>query len=130
MGRLNNKEFLNEVKSLLETNNGESSVYFTQKRLKPALALNETEGIDDLASNVVDSKIGSKNEQQYGILIRVAASSSDKSAGSKKTKLSTVVETNQLDEFWNDYAQVLKAGLTGLKKKEKKKSKKTGKVSK
>lgn len=121
MGRVDNAEFLAQVQQILESNNGESSVYITQKRLTSSVE--GSEGIDDLASNVVeyDEQLP-VNKQQYPVLVRVAA-------GKKKKKLSTVVEKDNLDQFWNDYVQVIKSGFVGLKKKDKKKSKKS-KVSK
>lgn len=67
-----------------------------------------------------------QNSKRYPILIRVTDGNNDKS---KKIKLSTVVEPNQLDSFWNEYTNILKAGFIGLKKKSKskKKSKKASK---
>ncbi|EGV65234.1 hypothetical protein PSN45_002627 [Yamadazyma tenuis] len=131
MGRLNNGEFLTQVGDILTQNDGKSSIYLTQKRLSPALDLDEpdvnegVESINDLSSNVVEHKFKS-NTQEYPILIRIALGSN----GSKqKVKLSTVVEINNLDQFWSDYSSVIKAGFVGLKKKEKKKSKKN-KISK
>lgn len=121
MGHIDNSEFLTQVQQLLDSNNGTSSVYITQKRLTSSVE--DSEGIDDLASNVVDyNKKYPVNKHQYPVLVRVAT-------GKKKKKLSTVVEKDNLDQFWNEYAQVIKAGFVGLKKKDKKKSKKN-KVSK
>lgn len=62
----------------------------------------------------------------YSILIRVTDGNKEKSA---RVKLSTVVEPENLDAFWNEYTNVLKAGFVGLKKKSKSK-KKTKKASK
>lgn len=122
MGRIDNSEFLTQVQELLDSNNGTSSVYITQKRLTSSV--DGSEGIDDLASNVVDyDEKYPANKHQYPVLVRVTT------GGKKKKKLSTVVEKDNLDQFWNDYAQVIKAGFVGLKKKDKKKSKKH-KVSK
>lgn len=107
MGRLNNNEFVQKVGDLLTENNGKSSVYLTQKRLSPALDLEES-------TEVTES-------QQFPILIRISMNSSDEK---NKVKLSTVVETENLDQFWSDYSQAIKSGFIGLKKKDKKKSKK------
>ncbi|CAH6723106.1 signal recognition particle subunit Srp14p [[Candida] jaroonii] len=124
MGRLNNAEFLSQFAETLTKNNGESSVYLTQKRLVPSLDVEDNKGINDLSSNVIDHKLFDKNTQEYPILIRLSMNGKNKD----KLKLSTVVEIDQLDQFWIDYAQTIKAGFVGLKKKDKKKSKK--KVSK
>ncbi|KAK6198933.1 signal recognition particle, SRP9/SRP14 subunit [Scheffersomyces amazonensis] len=110
--RADNHKFLKEFTEVLTTNNGKSSVYLTQKRLKPSLDLEES------------------SQDQYPILIRVTMNGKDKKDTKKdKLKLSTVVDTGDLDQFWQEYIQIIKNGFVGLKKKEKKKSKK-GKVSK
>lgn len=127
MGRLSNKEFLDQFSALLSTTDGKSSVYLTQKRLSPVLDLDNDSShkINDLSSNVVDSQGDfPQNEQKYPLLIRITNGSSTKSKVSK-VKLLTVVETADLDEFWVDYLNTIKTGFVGLKKKEKKKSRKT-----
>lgn len=134
MGRLNNSEFLTQVQKLLESNNGESSVYITQKRLSLPLELNDMTGdsnshINDLSSNVIEyEKSFTNNTAQYPVLVRVSTNA--KKNQKTKSKLSTVVEIDNLDQFWVDYAHVIKTGFVGLRKKDKKKSKKPGKVSK
>ncbi|KAJ5885188.1 hypothetical protein N7495_009698 [Penicillium taxi] len=42
---------------------------------------------------------------------------------STKVKFSTVVKTDELDAFYTRYAEVCKAGMTGLKKRDRKKAK-------
>ncbi|KAK6504052.1 hypothetical protein TWF506_002267 [Arthrobotrys conoides] len=64
------------------------------------------------------------------ILIRATnGKSNDPRHAGKHIKLSTVVETDQLEAFFTRYAEVCKQGLTGLKKKvrKNKKNKKTKK---
>ncbi|KAF3206455.1 hypothetical protein TWF192_003503 [Orbilia oligospora] len=64
------------------------------------------------------------------ILIRATnGKSNDPRHNGKHIKLSTVVETDQLEAFFTRYAEVCKQGLTGLKKKvrKNKKNKKTKK---
>lgn len=58
--------------------------------------------------------------KQYPVLIRVTDGNKDKS---KKIKLSTMVETSDLDAFWTTYTDILKTGFKGLKKKSKTKKK-------
>lgn len=130
MGRLNNAEFLSQMAELLTNNGGESSVYFTQKRLTPAMNTEEDENtnkINDLPSNVIQTEKFPENKTEYPVLIRVAMNTNRRAK--LKTKISTVVEIDQIDQFWIEYAQIMKSGFVGLKKKDKKKSKK-GKVSK
>lgn len=123
MGRLNNAEFISKVESLLASNEGKSSVYFTQKRLATPLEKETIDLVKDLSSNVVEhTPAYPTNTQNYPVLIRATL-------GKKESKISTVVEPANLDTFWLEYAQALKAGFVGLKKKEKKKTKKS-KVSK
>lgn len=134
MGRLNNSQFLTNLSEILASNNGESSVYVTQKRLASALPVDASDSkINDLSSNVNDDNKFEQNTETYPILIRISMNSEKSKASTlskPKTKLSTVVETNNLDKFWTDYAQVIKNGFVGLKKKDKKKNKKAGRVSK
>lgn len=119
MGRLNNAEFIGKVETLLAANEGKSSVYFTQKRYTAPLEKEPIDEIKDLSSNIVDhSPAYTKNTQAYPVLIRATL-------GTKESKISTVVEPANLDAFWLEYAQVLKTGFVGLKKKEKKKTKKS-----
>lgn len=133
MGRLNNFEFLSKLSDILTSNNGESSVYLTQKRLTSTLPIDEPKSsISDLSSNVIKADGFDENTTTYPILIRISMNGEKTKPGKSKgkTKLSTVVETNSLDQFWTEYVQVIKNGFVGLKKKDKKKNKKTGKVSK
>lgn len=122
MGRLNNSDFLQKVNDELSSNAGKSSVYLTQKRLSLTLEPATADNINDLSSNVVQHPNDfPTNTQTYPVLIRFTS-------GDKKSKLSTVVEPADLDKFWTEYAQILKNGFVGLKKKEKKTKK--SKVSK
>lgn len=52
------------------------------------------------------------------MLFRATDGKSDKT---KKQKLSTVVESSDLDSFWVKYTEVVKSGMGGLRKKDKKK---------
>jgi signal recognition particle subunit SRP14 len=129
MGRLNNKEFLDKVDELLKANDGKSSVYLTQKRLSSLDVDDSTsESLNDLPSNVLDTP-GVSNVQHYPVLIRVTMNGSTRGDKKDKVKISTVVEHDQLPEFWGQYSQALKNGFVNMKKKNKKKQKKS-KVSK
>lgn len=135
MTRLGNSEFLKEITKVLSQNNGKNSIYLTQKRLSTALPLDQesTGKPTDLPSNVIENPDDTVpvNTTTYPVLIRISLNSSDNRKEKKdKIKYSTVVEANNLDVFWYNYIQVVKAGFIGLKKREKKKSKKSHKVSK
>lgn len=117
MGRLNNSEFITRVEDLLTENGGKSSVYFTQKRLSMPLDKAPLSEINDLPSNTIEHDGQFKtNTEKYPVLVRVTS-------GNKESKVSTVVEPENLDQFWSQYAQVLKTGMVGLKKREKKSKK-------
>lgn len=114
MARLDNTQFLAQVEKLLAGNDGNKSVYLTQKRL--ALDVEQPEPFHDLSSNVVPSGKYPENTTKYPVLIRVNTTKND--------KISTVVEVDRLDQFWGEYVQVLKSGFVGLKKERKDKKKK------
>lgn len=69
------------------------------------------------------------NGSDCDVLFRATDGSGDKKA---KVKVSTVVQSSSLDDFWLKYTDVVKAGMGGLRKKDKKDKKKVkkGKVSK
>lgn len=122
MTRLANHEFLAEVGKLLAANDGKNSVYVTQKRL--VLDVEAPGHLADLPSNVVTLEmepLAPVNVTTYPILVRVQMNGKERK--DKLTKLLTVVETSQLEQFWGDYVQVLKNGMVGLRKREKKKKK-------
>ncbi|WPK24534.1 hypothetical protein PUMCH_001810 [Australozyma saopauloensis] len=122
MPRLSNKEFLTKLESDLKENAGSSSIYLTQKRLVASLESAPKDQLTDLSSNVVQHPdTYSKNTRLYSVLIRCTRGTSD-------SKISTVVEPENLSMFWNDYTTVLKAGFGGLRKKDKKKKQKVTKA--
>ncbi|EGW35529.1 uncharacterized protein SPAPADRAFT_146876 [Spathaspora passalidarum NRRL Y-27907] len=120
MTRVDNAEFIKELTKVLSTNNGKKSVYFTQKRLSPALPLDSTTDATtaDLPSNVIETE--GNNTSTYPVLIRISMNGKDKNDQKSKYKLSTIVEPQALEQFWQDYIPILRAGFVGLKKKEKK----------
>lgn len=122
MPRLSNKEFLSKLQENLIENGGSSSVYLTQKRLVASLESCPKDQLTDLSSNVVQhpEEYG-KNTRQYPVLIRYTN-------GTKESKISTVIDPENLDSFWGDYSTVLKTGFTGLRKKDKKKKQKVTKA--
>ena len=64
------------------------------------------------------SKDKTVSRKKYPLLIRISYGSR-----SKKTKCSTVVNPDELDQFWQDYSSVIKSNMSGLIKKKKKKGK-------
>ncbi|KAF6071384.1 Signal recognition particle 14kD family protein [Candida albicans] len=133
MTRLDNSQFLKQVETLTQSNNGKSSIYLTQKRLSPSLSsittttTAEDESINDLPTNVITptpkttttTTTTINNDSKYPLLIRLSMNSIQKKK--ERVKISTVVELDQLNEFWDQYIQILKSGFIGLKKKKDKK---------
>lgn len=124
MTRLDNSQFLKQLNEAVVKNDGKSSVYLTQKRLSSQEGASSVT-IDDLPTNVIpDDRV--QNDTSYPILVRISMNSTNnKDKKQEKLKISTVVETDQLSQFWQQYIRVLKGGFVGLKKKEKKKTKKS-----
>lgn len=74
-------------------------------------------------------------ENPLPVIVRATNNKSKKKAGTDrkdvdKIKISTVVQPDQLDAFYARYAEVCKAGMSGLKKRDKKKKKKDKKKKK
>ncbi|KAG5421350.1 hypothetical protein I9W82_000440 [Candida metapsilosis] len=129
MTRLENSQFIKQLNESVTNNNGKSSIYLTQKRLTSSDESSNSSNIDDLPTKVIPNQ-QIQNNSSYPVLVRVSMNSkNNKDKKQTKLKLSTVVEPDQLNQFWQQYIRVLKNGFVGLKKKEKKKSKKS-KVSK
>ncbi|KAK2809113.1 hypothetical protein FQN50_004167 [Emmonsiellopsis sp. PD_5] len=110
---LSNEEFFTALKTLLSTQSSAAhgSIFLTQKRLPPTSPLSE---------NASDSS------KPCPVLIR-ASNGKHKSA---KSKTSTVVQPDELEGFYLRYAEVCKAGMVGMKKRDrsgKKKGKSKGK---
>ncbi|CCH42285.1 Signal recognition particle subunit SRP14 [Wickerhamomyces ciferrii] len=104
-----------------------SSVYLTQKRYTeadevngPKDAQNEISQFSESTPALSNSNI-TRSTKNYPILIRITDGNSDKS---KKVKISTKVDNENLSKFWKEYTQVIKSGATGLKKKDKSKKRK------
>lgn len=74
-------------------------------------------------------------EHPVPVLIRASNNESKKKAGTDredidKIKLSTIVQPDQLDAFYERYAEACRAGMSGLKKRDRKKGKKDKKKKK
>lgn len=63
-----------------------------------------------------------KEDQEYKVLFRATDGNKDKS---QRSKISTQVQASDLVEFWAKYSEVVKSGMSGLRKKDKKKKTKT-----
>lgn len=126
-GCLNQEEFLLKAREFFKVANEKHiSVKLSIKRL---IKKDDIEGNAEFdaskqpqydVSNVssLNNKVEDKSRSEYPLLIRISYGSH-----ANKTKCSTIVEANILDEFWQDYSNVVKSGMNGLIKKKKKKSK-------
>ncbi|KAK3989654.1 signal recognition particle 14kD protein-domain-containing protein [Cladorrhinum sp. PSN332] len=127
MGHLTHDEFFTSLTSLFTTSRTtpKGSIILTQKRLSyntPTPEPTESNPFPDLhPSNPLPIIIHATN----------AKSKQDRKAG-KKIKLSTVVQPDELESFYGRYAEVCKAGMSGLKPRDrtKRKAKAKGKKKK
>lgn len=125
-------QFFSSLSTLLahRTSSAHGSVYLIQKRLpadptstdqeassssssSPAILIRATDGRTDNPNPKSSSsgKVTKKSNQGKG----------------KKTKFSTIVKLEDLEAFYARYAEVCKAGMTGLKKRDRS-AKKKGKA--
>ncbi|KAK9323380.1 signal recognition particle 14kD protein-domain-containing protein [Lipomyces orientalis] len=113
--RLSNDEFLSQVGELFKKQQESGTVFLQQKRLTEFDPVEKEH--NPSPGNLTDISAQGKT---YPLLFRASNGASDKS---KKIKYTTVVEADKLEAFWKKYADVVKGGVAGLKKKDKKKTK-------
>ncbi|KAF2477942.1 signal recognition particle, SRP9/SRP14 subunit [Lindgomyces ingoldianus] len=130
---MSNDEFFAKLTNLFELNRkkGHGSVYLTQKRMTIPP---DTDGSSP--AKVLDDPLWDTHpENPLPIIVRANNNKSSKQPGTdredvNKIKISTLVQPDQLDAFYVRYAEVCKAGMSGLKKRDKKKKKKEKKKKK
>ncbi|EME80943.1 uncharacterized protein MYCFIDRAFT_57063 [Pseudocercospora fijiensis CIRAD86] len=128
---LSNDEFFVQLTSLIEKTQqkGHGSVFLTQKRL----TFNTSVSSPPLGQKVADDPLWDLNPPNpLPIIIRATdgkSRSEERIKNKNKVKLSTIVQPDDLDIFFTRYAEVCKAGMQSLKKRDRKKakSKKKGK---
>ncbi|KAH0542080.1 hypothetical protein FGG08_003460 [Glutinoglossum americanum] len=108
---LSNEDFFVQLSTLFDSRreNGHGSVFLTQKRLTtipPAKPQGPTDVLADL-----------RPSDPQPILVR-ATNGKSKASRADKTKLSTVVEPDAQEAFFSRYAEVCKAGMGALKKRD------------
>ncbi|KAL3442548.1 signal recognition particle 14kD protein-domain-containing protein [Aspergillus insuetus] len=117
------EEFFTSLANLLTSTSQKNrgSVYLTQKPLLPTSAdqISTPAGPPSILVRATDGNTNASNPK----------TSTDKKKKSKesKVKLSTVVQSEELETFYARYAEVCKAGMTGLKKRDRKQKKAKGK---
>ncbi|CAD6569124.1 MAG: hypothetical protein ASARMPREDX12_002210 [Alectoria sarmentosa] len=126
-GHLSIDDFLTRLTSLFESRRvaAHGSVFLTQKRLSPP----------DLPSGATDIPLPPSSPfpdlhppHPLPVLIR-ATNGKSKEKKKDKIKISTVVQADELDRFFVKYAEVWKAGMSGLKKRDRS-GRKKGKAKK
>ncbi|KAL3488515.1 signal recognition particle 14kD protein-domain-containing protein [Aspergillus germanicus] len=117
------EEFFTSLTNLLTSTSQKTrgSVYLTQKPLLPTSA-DQTSTPTSPPSILIRATDGNTNAPN-------PKTSTDKKKKSKesKVKFSTVVQPEELETFYARYAEVCKAGMTGLKKRDRKQKKAKGK---
>ncbi|KAJ5469652.1 signal recognition particleSRP14 subunit [Penicillium diatomitis] len=97
------------------------SVFLSQKPL--------IDGVSNSSPSILiratDGNTNAPNPKSAGEGSGVAKTTSSKNKN--KVKLSTIVESQNLDGFYTRYADICKAGMTGLKKRDRSKRKAKGK---
>ncbi|KKK17000.1 hypothetical protein P175DRAFT_0451676 [Aspergillus ochraceoroseus IBT 24754] len=116
---LGHEEFFSSLANLLSTTsqNSRGSVYLSQKPLPSSTTSSDAESQSQRPSILIratDGNTNATNPKTY---------KEKKSQKNTKLKLSTVVAPEDLEAFYARYAEVCKAGMTGLKKRDRKRGK-------
>ncbi|KAF2160603.1 hypothetical protein M409DRAFT_28990 [Zasmidium cellare ATCC 36951] len=125
-GLLSSDEFFTQLATLLEKTQqkGHGSVFLTQKRLSHDTAAKSPPP----GTKVADDSLWDLNPPNpLPILIRATdgdSQSKDKVKNKNKVKISTVVQPDDIEAFFARYAEVCKAGMQSLKKRDRSKRKK------
>lgn len=127
---LTNDEFFARLDKLFESNRqkGHGTIHLSQKRF--------TYTSDKDAPSPADEPLWDTHpEGPLPIVIRASNNSSKSGKGIsrpevKKTRISTVVQSDQLESFFARYADACKSGMSGLKKRDRTKRKKDKKKKK
>ncbi|MCJ1274018.1 hypothetical protein MMC21_001812 [Puttea exsequens] len=132
-GRLSIDEFLNRLTTLFESNRktARGSVFLTQKRRTTIHSVLQETGPDclvvapsELPASAADTALPSHSPftdlhppHPLPILIR-ATNGKSREHRKDRIKFSTVVQAVELEGFFSRYADVCKAGMAGLKKRD------------
>lgn len=125
-GHLENEEFLVKVPQFFHiANEMHITVRLSTKRLVVHDSVEGNAEFDtvnrphyDVSQKSQNIRVDDNSKEVYQLLVRISYGSK-----AQKTKCSTVVNSDNLDKFWQDYSNAVKNGMSGLIKKKKKKSK-------
>ncbi|KAJ5692420.1 hypothetical protein N7462_001843 [Penicillium macrosclerotiorum] len=116
---LSNDEFFSSLTGLLSKTSQKSqgSVFLSQKPLIDSVS----SAPPSILIRATDGNTGAPNPKKDGKITK------SKSSKATKVKFSTVVNADELEAFYTRYADICKAGMTGLKKRDRSKRKAKGK---
>ncbi|GAQ39306.1 hypothetical protein AtubIFM56815_007722 [Aspergillus tubingensis] len=122
---LGHEEFFTSLTTLLNTTSQKTrgSVYLTQKPLLNTNTTTESASQPSILIRATDGNTNAPNPKTAEAKKKVSKTGS----AASKVKISTVVSPDDLEAFYARYAEVCKAGMTGLKKRDRKKGKAKGK---
>ncbi|KAI9369223.1 signal recognition particle, SRP9/SRP14 subunit [Aspergillus egyptiacus] len=128
---MSHEEFFTSLTNLLTTTsqNTKGSVYLTQKPLLNTSSESAPTSQPAILIRATDGNTSAPNPKTHPEL------KDKKRVKESKVKISTVVQPQELEPFYARYADICKAGMTGLKKRDRKQKKAkakggAGKVSK
>ncbi|ORZ06285.1 signal recognition particle, SRP9/SRP14 subunit [Lobosporangium transversale] len=118
---LDNDKFLTRMAKAFEDSKTKNTVYLTMKRYAyTTKKIRAAEEAEEKAAGDTVMKVD-EQDQEYPTIVRVSCGT--------KTKLSTLVQPQDLDRFMVQYTNIVKINMTALKKKERKKVPKTKKTT-
>ncbi|KAI7818531.1 signal recognition particle, SRP9/SRP14 subunit [Gamsiella multidivaricata] len=116
---LDNDKFLTKMAKAFEDSKTARTVYLTMKRHSYSTKkIREAEEASEKATGDTVMKADAQ-DKEYSTLIRLTSGT--------KTKLSTLVQPQDLDRFMVQYTNIIKINMDALKKKERKKAAKSAK---
>ncbi|KAK5117132.1 hypothetical protein LTR85_008900 [Meristemomyces frigidus] len=124
-GHASNDEFFTQLASLIDKQQqkGHGSVYMTQKRLSY-----DANAATPTSAKVADDPLWDLHPPNpLPLLVRATDGKSqckDRKKHKNKVKISTVVQPDEIESFFARYADVCKAGMQSLKKRDRSKRKK------
>ncbi|KAE8144009.1 signal recognition particle, SRP14 subunit [Aspergillus pseudotamarii] len=115
---LGHEEFFSSLSDLLSktSQKARGSVFLTQKPLIDSTASSENASSSSRPSVLIRATDGNTNAPN-------PKNNKVEKKTVSKVKLSTIVAPEDLEAFYTRYAEVCKAGMTGLKKRDRKKGK-------
>ncbi|EMC95956.1 hypothetical protein BAUCODRAFT_510206 [Baudoinia panamericana UAMH 10762] len=131
---LSNEDFFSQLSSLLESTQkkGHGSVYLTQKR---CITFNTSSSSPSVTpAKIADDPLWDLHPPNpLPLIVRATDGKShklgpegakDRTKNAGKTRLSTIVQPEKMEAFFARYAEVCKAGMQSLKKRDRSKRKK------